>query len=353
MTNITASRIETALVAGELHEVSLTPKANLRSLLYREVLRPYEDVFGVPARPEGFTSPNVGSYYGPRFRPMPKRSQRPLSLPKKGLAAPLKEDFQALWESLKGVMEFYQDEKIDIPVLEAPLASQDAFAKFMEPLIDQLPWPMDEWTMHSLEENSALEQKWGIHLALPFMHYDDEGSNSWMAFLEGVDSVAGLADEIYDERQEDFDQKDRDLIAEQGWLNIVKTYYDSPLEDEKHCDLKALDNRAESLFRPLFEKYPFAESLHITLAGMEPSDIPTLSKEHVHFAIDYADTWENLCAINPGGYDFECEDGAVSLLRNFLKVYRMEKGLEPVPYDEMSDCDRETDMEDDDYEYAA
>lgn len=343
------SRISDALKNGELEPFVQTPFTQITSLRFRDVCGDLDALMPTIEKPESFKPPCI--QLRPKFSPVTKRSMRPLPLPQINRSnGPLfqKHVFMDTLKAVKAILELYDEQQIEKPDLDLLLSDSKGIELFFSPFFKWLgeqcenslmPECLEENIIHNGEE-SVFEMQ-GLEVWLPIWHYDEEGVHSRLAFLEGVESVAGVLEEFFTESNERswLSNADNKLIRDINWLTVIKTYADS--KEEKLCDLIAIENSNETLFEAIEDKYPdIFDKVKPIIAGIYNSCLIIDSLESIHFLVEYLNAWDELEMMNPGGYHFDeeadeehVEYGAAWFIRDVLKIYRIENGLPFVNYD--------------------
>ena len=301
--------------------------------------------------PRGFTNPRLR--YVSSFQPVKRRSALPLSLPKTDFKAPArKQEMLSLLSSINAAVTFFEQVRDDFPSIEFPALNSKisdpktygdtykAMYKWVQKECDDVDLFLVDYLAEremfideDYDDTTLLDED-GLYLPLPFRHYDEDGAYSFIAFIEGRESVAGVLAEKFEEwnGNDNLDwlsEQDKKMCLSLNWQEAMKIYVESSLD--KVCDIKALANCCDTYFSHLAKIDPdWEEKTHgVIYAAMDEPSFQITSASDFELYAAYLRAWERFEGENPGGYMFEeePEQGAGYFIADVLRVYRIEKGL--------------------------
>lgn len=313
-------RIRSAISAGELKPVpevsTFRPVNNLTDLL-----SDWEELFpGIETNEDGDTVSLFESYTlrRPLFTPQPRRSLRPLPLPRPIIPMPQPPCKPGLFLSVQAVWAWYEEQGIaDTCLIDRPFSSADVSA-FVEPLQSRTEgyYPLAT-NLENIEWDCSVDQLTGLQLWLPFYSYDDDGAGVVEAFLSGPESVASLLTWQHRDNKLKLSAQDEKLIKKEGFDELAENFARYP--GKKSCDLLALENWFETFFSAVQQQYPGHKAdqyVVISGDGGQGNELDIRTPADIDFALAYATAYYELMASLPAPYDFAENDGGCAA--NFI-----------------------------------
>lgn len=329
-------RISEAIGRGELTPAPAA-SAEIKIETIRDVLRPWGE--------GGYTGVDLDNLLYPAFTPQPRRSRRALAAPRRTGDRP-KVMSPVFFASVGGVWEYYRaNELAGDEFLSFPL-TDDGFYEFLVPLSKALAkyWPLGSYLEDTYFWDGPVKSIRGIPLLLPHYTYDVECAGVVQSFLSGVASVHGLMEHYYGDMAKakalgnydhakagslelELPDQDHALIRKVGFAKLVAAF--AEYGGKKSCDLKALENRWETFFGPLWEVYPERAEFNYDIITDDPSgggcEVLVRSKSDIEFAIAYAEAFDRMIDAMPSRpWDMDTnEDGALeTFMHELCEVWR-------------------------------
>lgn len=325
---ILIERIKAAVVSGEMIAFKEEAVRDLSGLTLADLFKPYDEVFNAPSLPEGFTHATFRRK--PLFTPQVRRSKLPLPVKVPEIAAPASAGTRRAWMGLCAIIGFCREEGVklalDMPIKDIEIDSLVSdFSKCLCADSIMLDW----WYESCVCEINNLFELGEAAIPLPFYNFaGGEHDESKINFIYGPHAIAEEIAGLFEEGTISLSEDDLSFIDMVGGMSaLVELYANSPLQ--KQFDLKALWE--ERIFGRLIEKYPGIKLPY--LCGEYPVEMEVNSIETLRFCQDYYRCFEDMDAINPGGWSFrENQDGEADLfVAHMIEIVRA--SLLPCPLD--------------------
>lgn len=326
-------------------------KVEKKTIYFRDVLRPYEEVFPEWAVHEKIVMSEVSMeskarVVRPCFHPIKRKSSKRVDvqalLKTRNEPKPIR-DIRVnpcVWTSMKAVAGLYVDlEGVDgCSVLDVDITG-DGFTDVLKPLFDYLEREMPSFSFEFQMEDFIYAGLYGpgfMSFYVPFFDPSEEFAWTLEAFLSDRGTLARKIACDYDELDgeqltEYFTEEEVRVIQATGvdFKALLDCYAES--KREKSVDLDALFS-FQDIFTPVIEKHPKLKEMTLALVTdmMESFYI----EERADFAmyIDYCKAHEELCCMIPqevwnweGHYYTETgEPGLVTFIKELVKIYKEE-----------------------------
>lgn len=315
--SIIIERIAKSLAAGELQPMPDCSEFKPVDTM-ADLLRPWEEMFpGIDVNEDGDTVSlfSWGGLRRPSFRPLVRRSIRPVSVPRPVAPRPKPPCKPGLFLSVQAIWEYYQEkDKADSKLINCPFNDVNLEA-FVHQLYEEASdyWPMSA-PLEQLFFDCGASDLIGIHLMLPHYIYDDEMAGVVEAFLSGHDT---LASKLHYQHQADgfmeLPEKDEVLIKEVGFDKLTENF--ANYIGEKSCDLIALENWFETYFTEVDRKFPEHNAGGYPIIsgnGGEDADIYIRRKADLDFCFAYAAAYYDMMNAFPDPSQFEYNEEGIT-----------------------------------------
>lgn len=340
-------RIRTSVEANELAAVPTVPIAPVTTC--GDLLRPWSSVYPGIDEPEEDMSRDLffggrGSLVRHRFTPRPRRSRRPLPIPRSIVGSP-KLISPGLFHSVQGIWDWYTKKGSANTALLACRFDDAGLYKFLQALFDETApiWPL-HCSLEMIFEGDNLTELPGIRLMLPHFNYEEEGAGCVEAFLSGVDGIAWIMKSV-EEQLHGLTEKDRALIATVGYTRLAQAYALYP--GQKTYDIDMLENWGETFFGKVQKRFPRQMETNWPLISGDSgydAEVTIRSSEDIEFCFAYADAYYDLMDYIPNPCEFESNDDGIAetFAKELCNVWRKtpnkppaEKAMTPRPLTEV------------------
>ena len=329
-----------AQIAELLEQEELSPPRlgyiDPAELTFADIERDYKTVYGVAPGAENGSF--LGKYRDFNFIASRKASRQPLPLIRpENLPQAVKRIPSNVWEAVRGLIDYYRDQKIDLEaILAGKINDNQANDNFFDLVRRDFReyWPLET----SFDDIGSLLDIEEIAVELPYLLYGEEGVETLICFLEGWESAAGLLEGIYQEEdlENTLPPEDVNIIKSLGISGLMRAYVE--VKDEQSLrwfDFPALKDHWNTYFGELFKKYPrYFQSGYFCIATENGVSMEILDKDAIPFAIGYCEAFEKMKEALPSmALAYNEEGEAENLLHHICEVYRAENGIPQIAWE--------------------
>jgi len=326
-------------------------KVEKKTIYFRDVLRPYEEVFPEWAVHEktvmsGVNMESKARVVRPFFHPVRRKSSRRVDiqalLKAKNDPKPIR-DIRVnpcVWTSMKALADLYADlEDVDMNTLLDVEITGDGFSDVFKPLFDYLDKELPGCSFEFQMEDFIYSGLYGsefLSFYVPCFDPSEEYAWTLEAFLSDRETLARKIacdyGELDDEQlAEYFTEEEVGVIQATGvdFRVLLNCYAES--KREKSVDLDALFS-FQDIFTPVIEKHPKLKEMTLALVTDMMESFYIEEKADFTMYIDYCKAHEELCCMIPqevwnwdGHYYTETgEPGLVMFIKELVKTYKEE-----------------------------